>query len=186
MTLLEMEQRNTLHSWYYNKLALGKGWYSSYEIACIVNDGEILFEVTSEDKELIENNIDGVKFILEYNMDAKIENIEFTEFDKDTYGCSVYYKKMETAYQEDLDNVIEDNNLKNEEGNGMCPFKELTWIAEDYPQYFDGDNAEYEIADDIIAKLGENYTCFYTEDNMYFWDKTKWTFDSAEMNFKAL
>ena len=94
------------------------------------------------------------------------------------------------CYNYDICKLIKDNDLKNEEGNGMCPFKELTWIAEDYPEKIDDayseDDKEYSVADDIIAKLGENYTCFYTEDNMYFWDKTKWTFDSAEMNFKAL
>ena len=96
--------------------------------------------------------------------------------------------KESTAYQEDLDIVIEDNNLNNEEGCGLCPLKELTWIAEDYPEYFESDDdtyiAEYDIAGDICAKLGENYTCFWTEGNMYFWDSTKWEFDSAELNFK--
>ena len=94
------------------------------------------------------------------------------------------------CYNYDICKIIKDNDLKNEEGNGYCEMWELSDIVKDFPEKisdaYDEYNKEYSVADDIIAKLGENYTCFNTEGNMYFWDKTKWTFDSAELNFKAL
>lgn len=95
------------------------------------------------------------------------------------------------CYNYAISKVIEDNNLKNEEGNGYCGMWQLAWIAEDYPEkiddaYSEDDFKEYSVAADIIAKLGENYTCFFTEGNMYFWDDTRWLFDSAELNFKPL
>lgn len=85
---------------------------------------------------------------------------------------------MAVKYQDDIDDVIKNNKLNNEEGCGVCPIGDLTYVVEDNLQYFDEDDAEYEVADDICDKLGENYKCFWgVDDNMYFWDTTKYMKD---------
>ena len=176
-----------------NLITSGDHWYQSYEMAASTTnekgESEITFEVSVKGKEFIENNENGIKEILEEKLDAYVTSIEFEDCwngYEECYLCTVTYD----GYDKAIDELIEADDLKNEDGNGYCEMWELSDIAEDYPEKIDDayseEDKEYSVADDIIAKLGENYTCFYTEGNMYFWDKTKWTFDSAELNFKAL
>ena len=90
-------------------------------------------------------------------------------------------------YNKELDELIEEFHLGNERGYAWCDFERLTEIAEDYgieeidPDVFE---AEYTVGADICKKLGENYTCFYSEDTMSFWDKTRWYI--AEDEFKEV
>ena len=116
-----------------------------------------------------------------------------TTFEEYIKACD--YKTFEEyltdCYNYAIGKLIKDNDLKNDEGNGYCEMWELSDIVEEYPEkisdaYSEEDFKEYSVADDIIAKLGENYTCFYTDGTMYFWDKTKWAFDSSELNFVEL
>lgn len=80
-------------------------------------------------------------------------------------------------YNEELDELIKEFKLDDERGYAWCDFDRLTEIAEDYgieeiaPDEF---NAEYTVGDDICKKLGEKYTCFYSEGVMSFWDETRW------------
>ena len=167
----------------------GDHWYQSFEMAASTTDekGEVSFEVSVKGKEFIENNEYVIKKILEEKLDAYVTSIEFEDWNNGTldecYLCTVTYD----GYDKAIDELIEGYDLNNKEGNGMCPFKELTWIVEDYPEKivdgYDNGDEEYSIAADIISKLGKNYTCAESVDTMYFWDKTKWTFDSAELNF---
>ena len=80
-------------------------------------------------------------------------------------------------YNKDLDELIKEFHLDDERGYAWCEFERLTEIAEDYeieetdPDVFE---AEYTVGVDICKKLGEHYTCSYSEDVMSFWDKTRW------------
>lgn len=172
----------------------GDHWYQSYEMAPSTTnekgESEITFEVSVKGKEFIEKYENGIKMILEEKLDAYVTSIEFEDWwngYEECYLCTVYYD----GYDKAIDEMIEGYDLKNEDGNGYCEMWELSDIVEEYPEkisdaYSEEDFKEYSVADDIIAKLGENYTCFYTEGTMYFWDKTKWAFDSAELNFVEL
>ena len=79
-------------------------------------------------------------------------------------------------YNKELDELIEEFHLDDERGYAWCDFERLTEIAEEHDIVGDPDcfEAEYTIGADICKKLGENYTCFYSEDVMSFWDKTRW------------
>ena len=175
-----------------NLITDGDHWYQSYEMAPSTTnekgESEITFEVSVKGKEFIENNMNGIKEILEEKLDAYVTSIEFEDWwnEEDSYLCTVTYD----GYDKAIDELIEADDLKNEEGNGYCEMWELSDIVKDFPEKisdaYDEYNKEYSVADDIIAKLGENYTCFGTEGNMYFWDESRWLFDSAELNFKAI
>lgn len=82
-------------------------------------------------------------------------------------------------YNEELDELIKEFKLDDERGYAWCDFDRLTEIAEDYPEiipdWFDEtDFPEYIVGSDICKKLGENYTCFYSEGVMSFWNETRW------------
>lgn len=80
-------------------------------------------------------------------------------------------------YNKDLDELIKEFHLDDERGYAWCDFERLTEIAEDYGiEEIDPDSfeKEYTVGSDICKLLGENYTCFYSEDTMSFWDKTRW------------
>lgn len=176
-----------------NLIMGGDHWYQSFELAYSMTDekGEVSFEVSAYGKEFIEKYENGIKEILEEHLDAYVTSIEFEDWndgtDDECYLCTVYYD----GYNKAIDEMIEGYDLNNKDGNGYCEMWELSDIVEEYPEkisdaYSEEDFKEYSVADDIIAKLGENYTCFYTEGTMYFWDKTRWSFDSAELNFVEL
>ena len=92
---------------------------------------------------------------------------------------------MEEIYNKELDALIEEFGLNGDHktvGNRevswkeppTCPGFTLSGLLEKFPEKTDDNGWFGNIAGDICQKLGENYTWFEYEDNVYFYDTTTW------------
>lgn len=144
----------------------------------VMEVGYFPFDISTEQKEYLESHVHEIDEWCERTIGETPVAIRFEEENQgneDGYNCECYFEKW--YYKKELDELIKEFHLDNEAGYSHCDFDRLTEIAEKYgieetdPDAFE---AEYNVGADICKKLGENYTCFYSEDVMSFWDKTRW------------
>lgn len=168
------------------KDSAGESW--SHNEESVKKTGYFPFEITTEQKEYLESHINEIDGWCERTIGETPVTISFEQDNvdcEDGFDCECYFEKW--YYNGELDKLIKEFHLDNEEGYGHCDFDRLTEIAKDYgieeidPDVFE---AEYTVGVDICKKLGENYTCFYSESTMSFWDKTRW--DLRDDEFKEV
>ena len=152
----------------------------------VVKNGVFYFSITTEQKEYLESHIDEIDGWCERTIGEIPHTIRFEE-DWDglqkCFTCECYFRMSDEKYNKELEELIKEFHLDNEVGYSHCDFDRLTEIAEDYEiEVIDPDafEAEYNVGADICKKLGENYTCFYSESTMSFWDKTRWNLDGDQ------
>lgn len=92
---------------------------------------------------------------------------------------------MEEKYNKELDALIEEFGLNADhktvgdkevswEEPPSCPAFALSELLEKFPENSDENDWFGDIAGDICQKLGENYSWFEYEDDVYFYDRTVW------------
>lgn len=160
------------------KDSAGESWNWNEE--SVKKSGVLYFYVTTEQKEYLESHTDEIDGWCERTIGETPVAIRFEEdWDSNSneacYTCECYFEKW--YYNGELYKLIKEFHLDDERGYAWCDFDRLTEIAEDYEiEEIDPDSfeKEYTVGSDICKKLGENYTCSYSEDVMSFWDKTRW------------